>query len=86
LNEKIENKKPNKVQSRKESKSMGPPIKKSKSLKALSKKVNVNVPCPYPPRIQRQWEAHNKKKWYGLSLDSKKRAETSMKELVLQNK
>lgn len=65
---------------------MGPPIKKSKSLKALSKKVNVNVPCPYPPRIQRQWEAHNKKKWYGLSLDSKKRAETSMKELVLQNK
>jgi len=64
LNEKIENKKPNKVQSRKESKSMGPPIKKSKSLKALS----------------------NKKKWYGLSLDSKKRAETSMKELVLQNK
>ena len=40
-------------------------------------------PCPYPPRVEREWERKhkNQKKWYNLSGEEKKEAELSMSKI-----
>jgi hypothetical protein len=38
-------------------------------------------PCPFAPRIQREWEKSSKRDWYSLSPESKMEAERKMGEL-----
>jgi hypothetical protein len=44
------------------------------------------MPCPYPLRVQRNWEQLSKKSWYSLSAGSIKKALESMKKLNVNTK
>ncbi len=47
----------------------------------MNERQKVHIPCPYPRRIQKDWESKSNKSWYSLSQASAKKALNSMKKL-----
>jgi hypothetical protein len=41
----------------------------------------MRIPCPFPIRIQKKWQAKSQKKWHSLSNESKDKAMNSMRRL-----
>jgi hypothetical protein len=44
------------------------------------------MPCPYPLRVQRNWESKSNKTWYSLSDKEIKKAMESMKKMNVNRK